>query len=38
MCNSLNSMFPNTLKVKHLTIYLYTALGYLHIYTKYIDV
>ena len=35
-CNSLKSSFPNSLKVKHLTIYLYTALGDLHIYTKHI--
>ena len=36
LCNLLKSTFPNTLKVKHLTIYLHTALGDLHIYTKHI--
>ena len=36
ICNLLKSTFLNTLKVKHLSIYLYTALGDLHIYTKHI--
>ena len=36
LCNTLKSTFPNTLKVKHHTIYLYTALGDLHIYTTHI--